>query len=1706
MKSILEHNVSTLIENGGEPPQLSADARARIKSNLVERFASQPTSRSVARPLIAVGLGAFALAIAALLVVRGSSPAHDTTPVLATTKLADGTTYVADRGARVDVLGPRRVRVSGAVVFDVVPGKGRFVVETARGTIEVLGTKFVVDGETDETSAAVIRGEVKLATSAGDVTLHAGEQGIAAAGKAPVRSPAPRLSHLVAWSREARHADDVPVHHGTLFARDPGVRSHPPWGQEYPLPLVHLGLDVVVEDQVARVALDQTFHNDQPQELEGVYRFAIPADAALQRFAMYVDGRLEESAVVERMQARRIYEELVYHRVDPGLLEWAGTGRLSLRVYPIHANDDKRIVLAYTQSLPKLYDDYTLTIPLPETDQPVGSLDATVRVKGCANCELESPSHMIDVERSGDDAIVHYHHAGDKLRDSFVLHVRDPRHAPTVVEKTDGTDRYLMVRAKPELSSAPVAYRPRTWVILDDVSASRGRDELHAQRDLIDALVRELDENDRVSVVAFDVASRVVLPPTRTLDIDRRALRGALEHEGGVGATDFQVGLDAATHELAGVAPDDARIIYIGDGMITAGPRELDKLRAQIVGKARFVGIGVGDGPDTQTLDSLAAATGGYATTLDLADDLGWRAFDLVAALHTARVTNLEARLVDAAGNTVPATSYLGAPQLADGEELELVAKLAGDGTPAALELAGTQDGAPWHQRIALDGARDAAGYLPRLWAQRHIAARLLAKHEPVALPPCDRGPCPSEADAREARDEQIRREVVALGKRYFLLSRHTSLLVLENDAMYAQYGVTKGAGETWAPYVVPEHIAAHPQQIASAPSADDEIVRAPAPTFAQDQTMSWSFSGESGGFGRIAPVRAIDRRGLMEERSRAEDLEKVSEHLAATGASSSNEAAVTTMLPEPSTAMSLDEGKMGKRELGGNQDNPLGGDQLVAADVDGGIFGTIGHGAGGGGGYGIGGGRGGLAERNKGVYVTFGPMTFGANDFSDLTAFVPALFADDVDATRTSYGAAGSIDPAAQQLLAQARAALAPGVYRWGDRDLAIDARHTLAWRRTTDDDLVEVAAYDGSAWTRRYPELGLSVARAMPDDDVAIALAAAPLWIADPAHYAKHFDVTAKGRDVVLKLGKRVAFVMSFDAGAHLVALRDGAGHELASIAWGMNGPMSARVNGEPLAVAFSPQAIADAASWAFAGAQPGAVVTLPMRAVAVWRARLAAASPGSPEWRDIERQLLAAAAATSDVPAARTAFDELRAHGGIELGDAVLASRALAGTSDVRTELGTLADQPVGRYLAARGSHVASVADSGLLGALAQTRAAVEALRTGDTSPARMAIASLTGRALELRVQLARDVVSDTTKSNEVVAVWEACATGAYTNLARQAAVMQLVTDGRYADAANELARLIDNLDLTAPPPTTLAAYQWVFAQGGLGDASWQLVYARWRDRVLGGDSLSHVLALLPAAAAKGDLDTVLARALALAGDDASKLDLARLALQYNQPEWADRIVQPLVAATPTRERYQLAAAIALRAGRNADALADLEHAQDTSDDEPAPATEVRTELADIVTLAAQLAVQSTGAARDKLVAEALAWAARARAVGADDDQLDRKLGELLLAVGDRVGAWRQLSTAIERDPWSSSGYTLVADTFEHQGKLEDALPFWQQAIIIDQTNPTPRLRKAQALLALGRRGEADELLAQIAGRTWHDVWSGVVEQARELRARH
>ncbi len=334
----------------------------------------------------------------------------------------------------------------------------------------------------------------------------------------------------------------------------------------------------------------------------------------------------------------------------------------------------------------------------------------------------------------------------------------------------------------------------------------------------------------------------------------------------------------------------------------------------------------------------------------------------------------------------------------------------------------------------------------------------------------------------------------------------------------------------------------------------------------------------------------------------------------------------------------------------------------------------------------------------------------------------------------------------------------------------------------------------------------------------------------------------------------------------------------------------------------------------------------------------------------------------------------------------------------------------------------------------------------------------------------------------------------------------AAQALMNRGAYDAAADRIATLVTDLDLHATPPQ-LQNLVYQVQSSRRGPAGWQLIWAQLRDKVLASGSFEWTLSLIGGAAYNpNDLIPILARASELAGADvARKGVVAQLAVNHGQVAFAMSIIEPLLKAQGTRELYLLAARLAQQGGQPAVALGYLEAAQDAGADEPVEISTVRSELTQIIGAARLLAVASTGPARTAAIDKAMTWGARWRAVDPGNPEIDRILGELLLAVGDQAEAWRQLSGVIERDPMSGAGYQTVADAFERQGRVAEALAYWQQAIVIDQTNPTPRLRKAQALIALGRTAEGDALLAEIANRKWHDMWSNVSYQAKYLLER-
>lgn len=1766
-----DDNLDRLLTMSADPPTLDPDARARLLARLqrsVETDISPvrapekapggpvpmpPRRRPRLSSIVANSLG---LAVAGSFVwigvdlLRGEQAGSSASQVAVyhnegarpqVIALADGSTAILRAGAEIREVGSRTIElVGGEVLLDVVPREGAFTVASPAGDVEVRGTKFVLrhDAGSRELFAGVLRGEVRLASAGGEAVLQAGEAASMSPGTAPARRPAPRLSHEVQWARDAivDPTDELKaVRRGNLLARFPN------WPGEFPLPVRTMDVDVVVENGVARTTIDQTFFNETPYELEGVYSFPLPADAAISRLAMYVDGKRMEAGVTERQEGRTIYESIVYRRRDPALLEWMQGNEFRVRIFPLPGRTEKRILLSYTQPLSSLYGDYSVRVPIPELDRPVGTVRYRVHVKD-PSFTIDSCCVEFKITEAGDGRL-----AEATMRDVMIgedlaltLYPRSAPPAVTVAAQPDPGGDYVMVRARPSLPQSS-EHTPRRWVVLHDTSASRSPAELAAQTRFLRAALRELDEADRVTLLAFDSTVRA-LPGGFTrvdaLDPDDVAAFLAAAGRDHVGATELGRALDEA---LALLAADDGaeapHILYVGDGLASArSDAERAELRARLAGKATFVAAAVGDEVDLDLLDDLAAATGGLRVQLTAGADLRWQALDLAAALNTARLQDVRATLLGDGDVPIAARTHLSASSLADGEALVVMSRKTGSSgpDPKVMVIEGTLAGAPWSQRVELPAATKGAGYLPRLWARAQIAADV-------------------RAGAEAHKDE-----ITALGLEHFLVTPFTSLLVLEDEAMYRQFKVRRPSAQDWAHYAAPDEIEVVREPIGAVEPAPGQIVqRRPLPLISdprqhqQYRALSgeWSRFGSDdadvwggltgteigqafgvGGLGLIGTGRGgggtgegtiglgnlgvIGFGGRGTPRDSARTQADVPTQEPVTGAS-------VTERRGPSFVTTAD---LRNKETSRWQRTTTAAGATQATTKWSGLSTPE------------------RATRGHSLYysgVRAQPVALhhvGDIRLGDLGEHVPALFEDDFDRERerliaTSLGApAGSISPVARQLLETARAAVKPAQYSAGGGLLRVEADGRFARERTIGGYLREVVVYDGDTLTAHYPDLDLAVERRAGLVEPALLAQWVPWMLPSPDALARWYDVdTEDERTLSLALrGGEDVVLLRLDERHRLVAVEHRRGETAL-------GELRFEYDDKGLTiVAGSERTRVDLAEGAPNLAGIDAVATtlkLPLRGDADLVRLLAEQTPGSAEWRQIQRQRLAVLSALGRHWSTQAVFAEIRKHGKVTRGELVLGGAGLVqAPEEAAAALGELRGDPVAAYIAAlrglrRGKtgpleQVAKASRGTLVGLLASHARLLADASRGPTAPAleRLRAFLTTYDQPELAYSATHQLAGVYWRKPEQGAkAWELLAELAprWRPVALHAAGTAYWYAGKRTEATERFERsLAAAIDGGQAPPIDWTVRSAV--QQTRGQAGWRVQWNRWRAAVQRSGDGEQLIAFLAAAQQLGEAGEI---HRVLVGADLGRLapevagELALLLVQGGQTSDAQQVLRGALARLPDDPGLLgLAATIAEQQGRLAEAAELAERALQKADQ--LPLGQLRQAYRRIFQLRARLAesiVATSGQdAKDMSrqtgvrapVDVALDVAARWRAEDPDNAEIDELCATLLFTLGYSAEALRHLDSIVERHPGEGDAYAKVAALLEREGRLADADRRWQQAAAAEPTNPTWLVGRAHNLIAAGDTAGARALAQQVERGKWQDRFFAAVADAREL----
>jgi len=564
------------------------------------------------------------------------------------------------------------------------------------------------------------------------------------------------------------------LHHalGSSLYADGFIIPRPKPGENIPpLSIKYHRVETKIIDQVAKTSIDQVFVNNYPYDIEGIFIFPLPEKASISEFTMYVGEKKVEGEILERDEARRLYEEIVRTLKDPALLEYAGRNLFRARVYPIPGKGEKRVTLSYTEILMKERDLVRYVYPLSTESfslHPIKEIMIATEISSrIPIINIYSSSHQLSVKRKGENqALVSFEAQNLKPDKDFILYYSlSPEEVGLSLLNWEDEERYFMLLIAPKYAERKEKVLNKNIIFVLDSSGSMSGKKMEQAKDAVRFIIKNLDEGDRFSLIDFDfgveVFSEKIVPATPENQKKALSFLDEVEASGGTNINEALVRALKLTEK--GERPN--YILFLTDGLPTVGPVSIPEILKNVneanVTNSRIFVFGVGYDVNTELLDRISGDNKGTSIYVDEDEDLEVAISNYYTKISSPLLADLK---LDFEGIETKDVYPQKLPDLFSGSQLIIVGKYKGEG-PVTVSLSGKKG--KEEKRFVLRKQKlvknQDYNFLPRLWATRRIGYLL-------------------DEIRFHGEEKELVEEVKKLGLKFGIITPYTSFLVTEEE------------------------------------------------------------------------------------------------------------------------------------------------------------------------------------------------------------------------------------------------------------------------------------------------------------------------------------------------------------------------------------------------------------------------------------------------------------------------------------------------------------------------------------------------------------------------------------------------------------------------------------------------------------------------------------------------------------------------------------------------------------------------------------------------------------------------------------------------------------------------------------------------------------------------------------------------------------
>lgn len=580
----------------------------------------------------------------------------------------------------------------------------------------------------------------------------------------------------------------------------------------------------------AKVTLTQTFSNSSLEWVEGIYKFPLPPNSAVNAMTMTIGDRIVKGEIREKQQAKQLYTQAKKAGKKAALVEQERPNMFTQSVANIGPGESVSVELSYLQNIRYDMGEFSLRFPMTITPRYIpGTIPGTIRAPDQA--ELSKPlleedalSHQLHTNAMG--WAMPTHQVPDAHRITpFQTHTKHPIQISATVEAGMALDdlkspshnvlvnqlqafsysvepvsasvamdrdfelvwrvkqgdeptaavfheqldsqSYVQVMLLPPYVEQKLTM-PRELVIVVDTSGSMAGTSIEQAKQSVHFALGQLSPHDQFNIIQFNSNYQPLFRQSEPATNEKldRA-KHFVNSLGAGGGTEMASALRAALRVNENTENYLRQVVFITDGAV-GNEEALFKLINEDLGKSRLFTVGIGSAPNSYFMERAAEFGRGTFTHISDVTQVDERMRALLRKLASPALAGVQIHWPQGFGGEQYPNNI---PDLYLGEPLVVNAQFAGNiGEGDIIEITGKTADQSWNKQLASPKPSpvEIGGASDH---QGAIVSTLWARSKLKHL---------LQQKIQGTAEEDIREQALPLALRFQLMSPYTSFLAIE--------------------------------------------------------------------------------------------------------------------------------------------------------------------------------------------------------------------------------------------------------------------------------------------------------------------------------------------------------------------------------------------------------------------------------------------------------------------------------------------------------------------------------------------------------------------------------------------------------------------------------------------------------------------------------------------------------------------------------------------------------------------------------------------------------------------------------------------------------------------------------------------------------------------------------------------------------------